>query len=207
MVDATMGRRERKKAATRQALADAALALFLERGYDRVSIRDVAEAADVSTTTLFKHFPGKEALVFDEEPERDAALVAAVRERAPGQSIPQALREHVRLARGGRDRDERFAAFRELVRNTPALSAYAHRMWVRHQGALARAIAAEVGAAADDPYCAALARFALEAPDIDPAAGAGARSLDAAFDLLEQGWNALPYGSSPRPNAPEPEAG
>ncbi|MGY5138836.1 TetR/AcrR family transcriptional regulator, partial [Streptomyces nigrescens] len=60
-----MGRRERKKAATRQALADAALRLFLERGYDQVSIRDIAEAADVSTTTLFKHFPGKEALVFD----------------------------------------------------------------------------------------------------------------------------------------------
>ncbi|MFD6073807.1 TetR/AcrR family transcriptional regulator, partial [Amycolatopsis lurida] len=50
----TPGRRERKKAATRQALADAALKLFLERGYDQVSIRDIAEAADVSTTTLFK---------------------------------------------------------------------------------------------------------------------------------------------------------
>ena len=59
----TIGRRERKKAATRKSLADAALRLFLDRGYDQVSIRDIAEAADVSTTTLFKHFPSKEALV------------------------------------------------------------------------------------------------------------------------------------------------
>ncbi|KJK57800.1 hypothetical protein UK12_14285 [Saccharothrix sp. ST-888] len=58
---APAGRRERKKAATRRALADAALRLFLERGYEQVGIREIADAADVSTTTLFKHFPVKEA--------------------------------------------------------------------------------------------------------------------------------------------------
>ena len=71
MAEMTMGRRERKKAATRQALADAALRLFLEHGYDQVTVRDIAEAADVSTTTLFKHFPGKEALVFDEDADHE----------------------------------------------------------------------------------------------------------------------------------------
>lgn len=86
---APMGRRERKKAATRQAIADAALRLFLERGYDDVGIREIAEAADVSTTTLFKHFPVKEALVFDEDAENEARLLAAVRERPAGQSIPR----------------------------------------------------------------------------------------------------------------------
>src|SRR4051812_6045403 len=91
----TMGRRERKKAATRQALADAALKLFLERGYDQVGIKDIADAADVSTTTLFKHFSGKEALVFDDDAGQEAALVAAVRERPKGWSIPAALREHI----------------------------------------------------------------------------------------------------------------
>lgn len=75
----TMGRRERKKAATRRALADAALRLFLEHGYNNVGIKDVAEAADVSTTTLFKHFPSKEALVFDLDADVEAALVAADR--------------------------------------------------------------------------------------------------------------------------------
>src|SRR5215475_5880055 len=92
---APMGRRERKKAATRQAIADAALRLFLERGYDEVGIREIADAADVSTTTLFKHFPGKEALVFDQDRNREAVLVAAVRERAAGQSVVDALRQHV----------------------------------------------------------------------------------------------------------------
>ncbi len=63
----TMGRRERKKAATRKAISDAATELFLERGFDEVSIREIAERADVSPTTVFAHFPSKEALVFDED--------------------------------------------------------------------------------------------------------------------------------------------
>src|SRR5919108_5317652 len=90
-----VGRRERKKAATRQAIADAALELFLERGYDQVSIRDIADAADVSTTTVFKHFTGKEALVFDQDQDRESELITAVRQRAAGESIPHALRRHV----------------------------------------------------------------------------------------------------------------
>lgn len=95
MTEPPIGRRERKKAATRQAIADAALRLFLERGYDVVSIRDIAEAADVSTTTVFKHFTGKEALVFDQEESVDAQLVAAVRRRDAGHSVLDALRQHV----------------------------------------------------------------------------------------------------------------
>ncbi|WP_406209533.1 TetR/AcrR family transcriptional regulator [Kitasatospora sp. NBC_01560] len=191
-MDATVGRRERKKAATRRALADAALNLFLEHGYDRVTLRDVAEAADVSTTTLLKHFPGKEALVFDQEPDQEAGLLAAVHDRPPGRSVPAALREYVERAHlrtTGTD-DAAFRAFAELVRTTPALSEYSHRMWARHQGALARAIARDTGAEADDPRCAALARFALEASALARDADDPARALDAAFDLLENGWNA-----------------
>src|SRR3954471_6936813 len=90
-----IGRRERKKAQTRKALADAALELFLDRGYDQVGVREVADAADVSVTTLFKYFPSKEALVFDLDEDIEAALVAAVRDREPGRPILQALREHI----------------------------------------------------------------------------------------------------------------
>ncbi|MGW5648430.1 helix-turn-helix domain-containing protein [Saccharopolyspora sp. NPDC003752] len=81
MTGGAMGRRERKKAATCQALADAAMELFLRRGFDRVSVREIADAADGSTTTLFKHFPSKEALVFGEAVDHEAELVAAVRDR------------------------------------------------------------------------------------------------------------------------------
>src|SRR5262249_5764015 len=138
---APVGRRERKKAATRQAIADAALRLFLERGYDDVGIREIADAADVSTTTLFKHFPVKEALVFDEDADQEAYLLAAVRERPAGQSIPEALREHAlrrRMAAAGGD--ARFAAFFDMINSTPVLRDYLQAMWLRHTAALAGVI-------------------------------------------------------------------
>jgi AcrR family transcriptional regulator len=183
------GRRERKKAATRQALADAALGLFIERGYDAVTLHDVAEAADVSTTTLLKHFPSKEALVFDEETDQEAGLVAAVHDRAPGTTIPQALCVYVKRVRIHADHsDARRAAFFDLVTSTPALSDYAHRMWMRHQDALAQAIAHDVGAPPDDLRCAALARFALEASALARRATDPEQAVDAAFELLENGW-------------------
>lgn len=188
----TMGRRERKKAATRQALADAALELFLAHGYDQVSIRDVAEAADVSTTTLFKHFPSKEALVFDLDADQEAALVGAVRDRAPGTSIPRALRDHVlRSPFFAAEDSERMAAFRELIRSTPALTEYHRRMWMRHQHAVTEAIAEAVNAPADDPRCAALAHFALEVRTLADASPDPRAAVNAAFDLLERGWDAV----------------
>ncbi|GAA3167598.1 TetR/AcrR family transcriptional regulator [Nonomuraea roseoviolacea] len=188
---APVGRRERKKAATRQAIADAALRLFLERGYDEVGIREIADAADVSTTTLFKHFPVKEALVFDEDSDQEARLLAAVRERPEGRSIPAALREHAlttRLATGAAE-DGDFAAFANLVATTPALRDYAQNMWLRHAAALARVIAEESGLAADDPVCAALAHFALEAPRAASTHDNPRQAIVRAFDLLEHGWS------------------
>lgn len=189
---APQGRRERKKAATRKAIADAALRLFLERGYDDVGIREIADAADVSTTTLFKHFPVKEALVFDEEDDVEAALLAAVRERPEGQSVPAALREHALRSRLlTADGDPRFAAFLRLVNDTPALRDYHQRMWLRHTAALARVIAEESGLPADDPACTALAHFALEAPRVAQDHDDPRRAVTRAFALLEAGWSAL----------------
>ncbi|MET8228220.1 TetR/AcrR family transcriptional regulator [Streptomyces sp. NPDC005301] len=190
---APAGRRERKKAATRKALADAALNLFLTRGYDAVTLHEIAEAADVSTTTLLKHFPSKEALVFDEDADQEAALVAAVRDRAPGATVPQALCAHIKRVRlRGADSDPGYADFVNLVTNTPALSEYGHRMWMRHQDALAHAIAQDAGLAADDPRSLALARFALEASALARGSDKPEQAVDAAFDLLEHGWNATP---------------
>ena len=57
------------------AIADTALAMFLERGYDAVGIREIAAAADVAITTLFAHFPSKESLVFDEDQKLEAQLL------------------------------------------------------------------------------------------------------------------------------------
>ncbi|KAA9150896.1 TetR family transcriptional regulator [Amycolatopsis acidicola] len=183
-------RRERKKAQTREALADAALRLFLERGYDAVGVKDVADAADVAVTTLFKHFPSKEALVFDRDDDIEAELLAAVREREPGQSIPGALKEHLLGGVIQVPGTPESARFFRMVEETPALRDYAHRMWLRHETALAQAIAEDVGAPEGDIACAALARFALEARDLARHSDDAEEALTTIFDLLEQGWTA-----------------
>ncbi|WP_435601996.1 hypothetical protein [Streptomyces sp. bgisy130] len=72
--------------------------------------------------------------------------------------------------------------------STPALRDYGHRMWMRHETALAQAIAADTGARGDDPACAALAHFALEALALARGRDDPRAAIDAAFDLLERGW-------------------
>lgn len=162
--------------------------LFLAHGYDRVSVRDIADAADVSTTTLFKHFPGKEALVFDRDEEREAGLVAAVRERPPGTDVVDALREHVRATWLPLVTDPRLAGFTELVNTTPALREYAARMWRRRSAALSAAIADEFGVARDNLACVALARFVLEIPALTRDRPDPASAVDEIFDILTNGW-------------------
>jgi AcrR family transcriptional regulator len=186
-----IGRRERKKAATRQALADAALRLFLERGYDRVGVKEIADAADVSVTTLFKHFPSKEALVFDQDAEHEAALVSAVRDRPAGTSVLAALRGHLLAVRTADKRgDPVFAAFLQLVQDTPALRDYTRQMWLRHEVALAAVLAEEHGVPPTDPACAALAHFALETVALVQTRDDPRDTMNRAFDILERGWPA-----------------
>ncbi|MEU6130324.1 helix-turn-helix domain-containing protein [Saccharopolyspora sp. NPDC047091] len=185
------GRRERRKARTRAHIAETALELFLARGFAEVTTAEVAEAADVSVTTLFNHFPSKEALVVDEDAEREAALVAAVHDREPGTSVVDALHAYftaVREARGGDDGGARFREFRRMILESPSLREHVDRMWARHEDSLAAAIAADAGAAADDPAVRALAHLVLAARSVPGDGGAGS---DAAFALLRAGWSAL----------------
>ena len=184
------GRRERKKAATRRAIADAALRLFLERGYEQVGVREIAEAADVSVSTLFNYFPGgKEALVFDEDAGNEAALVRAVTDRPPGRSIPQALHAHITgFVTSPHTRDPRFADFQRLIQQTPALRDYSRAMDLRHEHALAGALAEQTGRPHDDLLCAAYARFTLETLAFAGARPDPAAAIDQALLLLDQGW-------------------
>ncbi|MGY4986450.1 TetR/AcrR family transcriptional regulator [Streptomyces nigrescens] len=185
MAETTTGRRERKKAQTRQALTDAAVRLFTERGFDDVGVREVAEAADVSLSTLFKHFPSKEALVFDLDADIESALIAAIRDRAPGQPVLHALRDHmVRTRTAVRTDDPTFL----LVESTPALRDYARCMWSRHEKALAATLADATGLAAEDLAVTGLARFALEVPSLARASDDPARAVRDLFALLENGW-------------------
>ncbi|MGV9771749.1 TetR/AcrR family transcriptional regulator [Streptosporangium sp. NPDC003464] len=186
----TMGRRERKKAQTRQALADAALRLFSAHGYDGVTVAQIADEADVSIATLFAHVPdGKEALIFDDGTERRDGLVTAVRDRPPGQPVLAALR---RFMSGRGPFTTRLAPElqrkHDLIMSTPALRDYSRKLWTAGEGALAGVIAAESGRDPSDMTVRALARYVLEIPDLagmepDPRA-----AMNAVFDLLESGW-------------------
>ncbi len=184
------GRRERKKAATRKAISNAATLLFLERGFDNVSIREVAEKADVSPTTVFAHFPQKEALVFDEDDEQRELLVAVVRDRPAGTSISAALLDYYRaelLPPFDHDGAQR-RAFMDFIDRTPALSDYAARMWLRHEDALAAVIAAEHGQAEPSDEVRAYARFVLQIQLLVSGSENPVPMLEAGFRLLDQGW-------------------
>lgn len=81
------GLRERKKRRTREAIAEAARALFVAHGFEAVRVADIARAADVSEATVFNYFPTKEDLVFRGLQTFEDALVAAVADRPAGTSV------------------------------------------------------------------------------------------------------------------------
>ncbi|GAB3564178.1 TetR/AcrR family transcriptional regulator [Amycolatopsis endophytica] len=184
------GRRERKKAATRQALAAAARELFLARGFDGVTVAEIADAADTAVSTLFAHFPGgKEALVLGDSREREQALVAAVRERRGG--VLDALRDFLRT-RGPFESNPAPQARRiaALVVATPALRRYARALWTDCEDALVAVIAEETSREADLSLR-LLARYILEIPDLAGVEPDPAAALDAAFTHLRRGWPEL----------------
>jgi len=94
-MDAELGLRERKKKQTRQVIAEAALRLFNERGFDSVTVAQVARAADVSEATVFNYFPTKESLFFGQMQTFEEALIQAVHERRGGESVLAAFRRFI----------------------------------------------------------------------------------------------------------------
>jgi AcrR family transcriptional regulator len=85
-------RRSRKRLAMRQAISDAATQLFVERGFDRVTVDEIAEAADVGRMTVFNHFPRKEDMFFDLDEGAREDLVAALQQRDPNVAPIEVLR-------------------------------------------------------------------------------------------------------------------
>lgn len=140
------GLRERKKLRTRQAISDAAIALFLEFGYDQVSVADVAAAAEVSKPTLFKYFPAKADLVVHRFADHEAEPARVVRGRAPGLSPLRALRDHYLdgLARRdpitGLNDQPQVLAMMGLLRSTPDLAVHFSRYTAGAEEALTQAL-------------------------------------------------------------------
>ena len=89
------GLRERKKARTRRLIADSAARLFAERGYERVTVTDVARAAEVAEQTVYNYFPTKEQLVTDREEQIQDRLCDLIRSRPPGVTAAASIRDFV----------------------------------------------------------------------------------------------------------------
>jgi AcrR family transcriptional regulator len=143
------GLRERKKERRRQLIAEAAHGLFSERGFEAVTVAEVARAADVSEGTVFNYFPTKEELFYSGMEAFEAQLVEAVRERPAGESVLAAFRRFV-LERSSRLAEEQvadvIASAARIIDGSPALQARERQIVAGFTGALADLIAEEQGA-------------------------------------------------------------
>ena len=149
------GLRERKKRRTRQLIADAAWHLFMERGFDAVSVAEIARAADVSEATVFNYFPAKEDLVYARLAGFEGEMLTALRARPSGQSVMAAFGQFVveprgLLASGDPEAGPTIAAVTRLILGSRALLARERELWDEYTANLATLIAEERGLAPDD---------------------------------------------------------
>ena len=168
------GLRERKKEQTRHLIAETARGLFSERGFERVTIAEVAEAADVAVQTVFNYFPTKEDLVYWRLSSFEDDLLAAVIGRGPGESALEAfqgflLAQQGLLGRHDPEARELLTSFTRVIASSPALLAREAQIFARYTDTLAGVLAEETGARADDvrPRVAAHAMIGVHRALID----------------------------------------
>ncbi|MEU6259874.1 TetR family transcriptional regulator [Streptomyces sp. NPDC047043] len=163
-----MGLRELKKQQMRDRIGDTAWRLFAERGFDRVTVVEVARAAQVSEATVFNYFPTKEDLFYSRFEAFGEQLVEAVRTRPPGESALAAFRRRLLATSGLLAQVEagdalaltRLRTMNRMIADSPALQSREQRALTACVDALAAALAAE-SAAADDDVTARVAADAL----------------------------------------------
>ncbi|KIQ65314.1 TetR family transcriptional regulator [Kitasatospora griseola] len=194
-----VGLRELKKERTGRRIAEQALRLFAERGFEDVTMGEVARASEVARATLFAYYPTKESLVLAGVAGDD--LAATVADRPDGQSALAALRAHHRALAAGPVAAADLPALLTRVRviqASPALRAAADSLRYRQRQALADVLAAEHGETAGTLMAAQIAaslaalqerhfaRLVAGAP-AEQADRMLAEDLELAFDLLEHG--------------------
>jgi|SRR5882757_2159035 len=183
------GLRERKRAQTRQRLADVAFRLFIERGFDNVTVAEIADASDVAVSTLFTYFPSKEALVFDEDKAHEERLVSTVRERQESMSILDALEAHEQRLVGELAANQQMTdEFQQLLAATPRLQEYLEKIKRRWERSLAVAMAQEAGLPDDDVSAMALARYVLSVRELGNSSGDPEAAVPILFVRLRRGW-------------------
>jgi len=154
-----MGLRELKKEQTRQLIAETAWRLFADRGFDRVTVAEVAGQAQGAEATVFNYFPTKEDLFYTRLEAFGTRLLDAIRARAAGEPALVAVRRYLldaggllaQLEAGDPDALERLRTVNRVIAASPALLAREQQAIARSTDALAGLLAAETGAPADDP--------------------------------------------------------
>jgi AcrR family transcriptional regulator len=199
------GLRARKKQQTHEDIARAAMALFTERGFDAVTVAEVAEAAGVSEKTVFNYFPAKEDLVFPGgERSRFAALVERIGNRPAGASVVEPFRAatHEYLDQVAHGSVEEIVARPRLVIGSKALRDRLFVWWEQEAALLAPVLAEAAGEPADrlaaevvartlawthrTTFRAAFTRL-LAGEDQKKVARELRKEADEAYDLLERG--------------------
>jgi AcrR family transcriptional regulator len=204
------GLRERKKLQTRQHIAEVAMRLFAEHGFEEVTVDQIAAAADVAKKTVFNYFPTKEDLVFSRADQHEQDLIALVREHSAGTPLVEAFRawsmrrlDRIAELPAGFQRGSVF----DLTRHSQALQRRGLEMQERWARLLAEELAAANGRPAWDPVSSCVARTLLNAnrsafmevhrqlqlgATSADAARAGRAAADQIYDLLEHGLAGYP---------------
>jgi AcrR family transcriptional regulator len=202
--------RQRKKERTRQLIAETARRLFAERGFDAVTVAEIARETDVAEKTVFNYFPTKEDLFYSRLEAFEDELLTAIREREPGRTALDAFADFMLQPRGvlafGESRDpeatEQLRTITRVITDSPALLARERQVFARYTESLAALLAEETNAPPDsvEPRVAATAMLGAHRALIDyvrrrTLAGAGAAAIrrgvraeaKRAFELLGQG--------------------
>jgi AcrR family transcriptional regulator len=196
-----LGLRERKKEQTRKLIADTARGLFVTRGFERVTVAEIARAANVSEATVFNYFPTKEDLVYYRMEIFETEMLAAIRERPAGESILGAFGRFILEPRGllaAEDEGavEILASITRVIAESPALLARERQILDRYARTLAWIVADETGRSPDDvePYVIANALIGAHRALLDFTRGrilAGARNPRLSREVRAQGKRAL----------------
>lgn len=205
-MEAAGGLRERKKQRTRETIARAALELFARRGYQETTLADIAEAADVSTRTIFAYFPRKEDILFCDYAAMRDSLARALAERPEGKDALGTLRDFIVAAAGAKGELE--ARLERVIAGDETLQSHKRARLAQLQGLLAAAIADDLAAGPDDlrAHVAAASLTAafetLDARGQAPQAGSGeeiAAAIDPIIAFVRAGLTALTAAPLPAP--------
>jgi AcrR family transcriptional regulator len=154
-MDEEFGLRERKKHKTHQLIAATAQELFTRRGFENVSVAEIARAAEVSETTVFNYFPTKEDLIYHGLEAFEDQLLQAVRDRQPGEGVLQAFGRFILQPRGllaaaDPASAEALVSISRTIASSPALAAREQQILARYARSLAALLAEETGASPGD---------------------------------------------------------